>query len=199
MQPGDLRDGGGVRRDDEGVDRFPQRLEHGTIVHQFDCPITMKGASEQGFPPFFDHSRHTKITSHTCPTGPADVTAHGPSSSARRPPERARLGAMPDQWKPVLVGAGAGLLLFVLPDGAGALVIVIAALLAGWVLPQAPMAAATLFLAPTVVLGTVRLVLDDGSIGLGSAVFALVTAILVTAIFTHLGAGLALRRRPRAL
>ena len=105
---------------------------------------------------------------------------------------------MPDQWKPVLVGAGAGLLLLVLPDGAGGVVVVLAALLAGWILPQAPMAAAVLFLVPTVVLGTVRLLVDDGSIGLGSAVFALLTAVLVIAIVTHVGAGLALRRRPQS-
>ncbi|MEO6318718.1 MAG: hypothetical protein ABIP36_08040 [Acidimicrobiales bacterium] len=106
---------------------------------------------------------------------------------------------MPDQWKPALVGAGAGLLLFVLPGAVGSLIIILAALLAGWVLPKAPMAAAALFLAPTVALGAVRLLVDDGSVGLGSVVFALVTAVAVTAIFTHVGAGLAQRRRARAL
>ncbi len=88
--------------------------------------------------------------------------------------------------------------MFVLPDEASSLVVVVAAIVAGWVLPQAPMAAAALFLAPSVVLGTLRLLAEDGSISLGPAVLALVVAVLVTGIFSHVGAGLALRRRAQA-
>lgn len=104
------------------------------------------------------------------------------------------LPTMVARLKPAPVGLGAGLLLFALPDGVGPVVVIVAALAAGWVLPSEPMTAAVLFLAPSIALGTVRAVVDDETPAIGALLLALVGAVVVTAIFTHVGAGIALRR-----
>ena len=102
---------------------------------------------------------------------------------------------MSPRWRPAAVGAGAGLLLLVLPEGLGAvIVVVVAALVAGWVLPESPMAAAVLFLVPTTVVGAIRVVLEDDASNAGALIVGLVVTVLFVAVFTHVGAGLALRR-----
>jgi hypothetical protein len=99
-----------------------------------------------------------------------------------------------ERLKPVGVGLLAGLSSFVLPGSLGVVIMVVAALAAGWVLPSAPMAAALLFLAPALVLGAVRLLLDDSDVAVSTLLLALVSAVMVVAVFTHVGAGIALRR-----
>jgi hypothetical protein len=96
----------------------------------------------------------------------------------------------------VAVGIVAGLLLLVLPGGLAPVVLIVAGLLAGWVLPQRPTAAAALFLGPTAVVGAVRVIAEDGAPSVGALALSLVFAVLVVAVLTHVGAGLALRRRP---
>ena len=105
---------------------------------------------------------------------------------------------MGDRYKPVIVGVVTGLLLLVLPDGLGPVVLMVAAVLAGWVLAEEPMTAALLFLAPAVVLGTVRLLADHDAPSIGALVLSFVLAVFLAAILTHAGAGMALRRRPGA-
>ena len=100
---------------------------------------------------------------------------------------------MSERWKPVGVGLGTGIVLLALPDVAAAPALVAGALLAGWVTPSAPMLAAVLFFAPTLVLGAVRLTLDDMAPHAGALALGLLSAVMFTAIFTHVGAGLALR------
>lgn len=104
---------------------------------------------------------------------------------------------MEPRLKPVAVGAAAGVALFALPRGVGALVIVAGAVVAGWVLPREPMAAAVLFLLPTVALAAVRVIVDAELDATAGLVVALLMAVLFVGIFTHVGAGLALRRAPR--
>lgn len=101
---------------------------------------------------------------------------------------------MDARLKPVAVGVAAGVLLFVLPDGVGPIIVIAAALLAGVVLPEQPMTAAAFFLVPTIVVGAVRVLTEDAAPAAGALILALVTAVFFTAIFTHVGAGIALRR-----
>ncbi len=102
---------------------------------------------------------------------------------------------MDDRWGPVGAGLAAGLLVAFLPDVLGPVVLVVAALFAGWILPGAPMKAAALFVLPTIVIGFVRMILDDASDAAGAFAFGAVIAVAVAAIFTHVGAGVALRRQ----
>lgn len=102
-----------------------------------------------------------------------------------------------DWYKPVGVGLATGLALFLLPEAVGLPILLLGAVLAGWLLPTAPLAAAALFLVPTAVLGAVRLLSDDAG-SAGTLVGALVSAVLVAAVCTHVGAGLALRRERAA-
>ena len=108
---------------------------------------------------------------------------------------RAILPILDPRLKPVTVGAAAGLLLFVLPNGLSPIVLVSAALLAGWLLPSEPMSAALLFLLPTVVVGGIRVLAGDNTPAAGAMALGLVITVLFVAIFTHVGAGMALRRR----
>lgn len=101
---------------------------------------------------------------------------------------------MDERVKPVIVGLAAGVLSLALPGSFGPVVIIAAALLAGWVLPSAPMLAAFLFLAPTALVGVVRLLLDDDGVSGSVLGFAVVGAVMLTAIFTHVGAAFAMRR-----
>lgn len=96
---------------------------------------------------------------------------------------------------PVGAGLAAGLLAALLPDGVGVVVILVAALVAGWLLPDAPMKAAVLFVLPAVAIGFARMILDDRSDAAGAFAFGSVVAVVVAAIFTHVGAGIALRRK----
>jgi len=105
------------------------------------------------------------------------------------------LGDMGDRARPVIVGVAAGLLVLVLPGGLGPGVVIAAALLAGWLLPREPVIAAALFLAPGIAGATVRVLLDDDGPPLGALVLSFVLAVLFVAILTHVGAGMALRRR----
>lgn len=98
-----------------------------------------------------------------------------------------------DALKPPLVGLAAGLLSVALPSGLGLVIIIAAAFLAGWLLPTQPMTAAALFLAPAIVIGTIVVLADDAS-NVGSLFLGFVGVVLFTAIFTHVGAGIALRR-----
>ena len=97
--------------------------------------------------------------------------------------------------RPVAVGLAVGLLLVALPEGIGPVIVVVGALVAGWVLPTEPMVAALLYLLPAIVLGGIRLLLDDGSVAMGALLFGLVIGVAFVAIFTHVGAGIALRHQ----
>lgn len=99
---------------------------------------------------------------------------------------------------PVSLGVGAGLVQFAAPESLGFLIVIIAAIAAGWSMADEPMKAAVLFLLPTILLGAARLLFGDASVSAGVLVLALVVAVMFTAIFTHLGAGIALRRRGAA-
>ena len=81
-----------------------------------------------------------------------------------------------------------------LPDGAGLVIVVVAALAAGWLLPHEPVKAAVLFVLPTVAIGFVRMLVDDESGAAGAFALGSAIAVVVAAIFTHVGAGIALRR-----
>ena len=100
-----------------------------------------------------------------------------------------------DRYKPVVVGVAAGILSLVLPGGLTPLVVIVAALVAGWLLPGEPVVAAALFLAPGVVAGTVRVLIDGDAPSIAALALVLLCAVLFVGILTHLGAGLALRRR----
>ncbi len=102
---------------------------------------------------------------------------------------------MDERWGPIGVGLAGGLLVPFLPDVAGAVVLCVAALVAGWILPRAPMKAAALFVLPTIVVGLVRMIVNDASDAAGAFAFGAVIAVAVAAIFTHVGAGIALRRQ----
>jgi hypothetical protein len=93
------------------------------------------------------------------------------------------------------VGVGTGLLVVVVPDGIGVVFALAGAVLAGFVYPRGPMVAAVLFLSPPFVVLGVRLVIDDGSVDLVGLALGLVSGVIVVAIFTHVGAGIALRRQ----
>lgn len=102
---------------------------------------------------------------------------------------------MDERWGPIGVGLAGGLLVSFLPDVLGPVVLISAALLAGWILHRAPMKAAALFVLPTIVIGFVRMILNDASDAAGAFAFGAVIAVVVAAIFTHVGAGIALRRQ----
>ena len=101
---------------------------------------------------------------------------------------------MNKRWGPVGFGIAGGLLAAFLPGALGPAALVIAALLAGWVLPRAPMEAAALFVLPTLLIGVGRMILDDASDAAGAFAVGAVMAVVFAAIFTHVGAGMALRR-----
>ena len=82
------------------------------------------------------------------------------------------------------------------PSGLGPVILVAAALVAGWLLPREPLMAAVVFLVPTLAVGVIRLLIDDETPSAGPLAFAAGSAIFIAAILTHLGAGMALRRRP---
>lgn len=102
---------------------------------------------------------------------------------------------MAARLKPIVIGAVAGVLLFVAPGGLAPLILVVAALLAGWALPGEPMTAAALFLVPTIVVGAVRVLTDDDAPAIGVLVMGLVVTLLIVGVLTHVGAGIALRRQ----
>ena len=104
---------------------------------------------------------------------------------------------MRDAYKPLLAGAAVLAISPVLPNVVGALLVVAAALLLGWVLPAQPTRTAILFLAPFIVVRTVMVLVDDAS-EVGSALVGFAIAAVVMSVFTHLGAALALRRRADA-
>src|SRR3546814_450643 len=104
------------------------------------------------------------------------------------------LGRMDPRLKPAAVGVAAGIISVVLPEGIGPVVIVAAALAAGCLLPSAPMQAAVLFLLPALVLGAVRFAIDDGAEVSGGLAVGAVMALIFVAIFTHVGADIAMRR-----
>jgi hypothetical protein len=58
-----------------------------------------------------------------------------------------------------------------------------------------PVMAAILFLAPALVVGALRLLADDSNGNLAGIALGFVLAVAFTAILTHVGAGLALRRK----
>ena len=102
---------------------------------------------------------------------------------------------MDPRLKPVVAGIVAGVALLVLPEGLGPVVVVVGALAAGWSLPSAPMPAAVLFLVPAIVLGSIRVLVEDDRPAVGALLLALVMAVLFIAIFTHVGAGIVQRRQ----
>lgn len=93
------------------------------------------------------------------------------------------------------LGLAAGVVQFALPESLGILVVIVAAFAAGWVLPEEPITAALLFLLPAIVLGTARALLGDEVGSVAPLVFGLAIAAMFTAFLTHIGAGVALRRR----
>ena len=91
---------------------------------------------------------------------------------------------MGERWKPVLIGVAAGVLVSFIPDGPGTLVLVVAALAAGWVLPEEPLVAALLFLGPAIIIRSIQALVADGPSQLGKLAIALVFTIMFVAIFT---------------
>lgn len=102
---------------------------------------------------------------------------------------------MDARWWPVGFGLAAGVLAGFLPQALGSVVWIVAALAAGWMLPRAPMLAAALFVLPSIVVGIFRLILSDASDALGAFAIGVAVAIVLAAMFTHIGAGIALRRK----
>lgn len=102
---------------------------------------------------------------------------------------------MDRRWGPIAAGLVAGLVSAVVPDTIGLVVLLVATLAAGWLLPEAPVRAALLFVLPAVAIGLVRMVVGDRSDAVGAFIVGSIVAVVVAAIFTHVGAGLALRRR----
>ena len=84
---------------------------------------------------------------------------------------------------------------FALPEGLGFVVVAVATCAAGWFLASEPMQAALFFLLPAVVLGAIRVIAEEGTAPIGAMLFGLVIAVMTIAVFTHLGAGVALRRQ----
>lgn len=95
------------------------------------------------------------------------------------------------------VGLLTGAVAAVLPGIVGTLVLIAGAMLAGWLLPSEPMKAAALFVLPAALVGAVRIVLDDTSEVLPALLVGVLLALVLAAIFTHVGAGIALRRQNR--
>lgn len=102
---------------------------------------------------------------------------------------------MSEGTRPILIGLFAGGAGAALPGGAGAIVLVAGAVMAGWVLPSEPMRAAVLFVLPAIVIGAVRIVLNDETDVLPALLVGSIVALFVAAVFTHVGAGVALRRQ----
>ncbi len=94
----------------------------------------------------------------------------------------------------VAVGVAAGVIITMSPDGAVPFVALGAAIMAGVLRPGEPMVAAALVLAPTFVVALMRTLVDSDR-DVGALFLALVSALFVTAIVTHLSAGVVLRRR----
>ncbi len=95
-----------------------------------------------------------------------------------------------------LIGLGAGAAGAFLPDIIGRLVVFAGAVLAGWVLPGEPVKAAAFFVLPAALLSAVRFMLDDeADVPPAAFLIAVVFALVLAAIFTHVGAGIALRRQ----
>ena len=96
----------------------------------------------------------------------------------------------------VLVGLAAGLVIAVAPEGAIPVIALLAAVAAGVILFETPMVAAVLVLAPTIVLALVRTALDSDR-DVGAMTLAIISSVFVTAIVTHIAAGVRARRRAR--
>jgi hypothetical protein len=94
----------------------------------------------------------------------------------------------------VLVGVLAGLLIAVAPEGAIPLIALGAAAVAGVRLYERPMTAALLVLVPTVVLALLRAALDSDR-DVGAMAMTIISSVFVTAIVTHVAAGVTARRR----
>ncbi len=99
---------------------------------------------------------------------------------------------------PALLGAGAGAAQVLLPTGLGVVVLIVAAFVAGVVLPEQPMTAAGLFVLPAIVVGFAQVLLD-GSSAIGSFLFGSIVSVMFVGILTHFAAGIVLRRRPEQL
>ncbi len=93
----------------------------------------------------------------------------------------------------ILVGVAAGLAIAVLPEGAIPIVALASALIAGALLPLRPMVAGVLVLVPTIMVAVVRTA-GDSDRKVGAMVLALLSAVFVAAILTHVSAGVVLRR-----
>lgn len=93
----------------------------------------------------------------------------------------------------VVVGVVAGIAMAVMPDGVIPLVALAAALVAGALLPLRPMVVAVLVLVPTIIVAVIRTAIDSDR-DVGAMLLALVSAVFVTAILTHLSAGVVTRR-----
>ncbi len=96
-----------------------------------------------------------------------------------------------------VVGLLTGAVAAILPDIVSTLVLIAGAMLAGWLLPSKPMKAAALFVLPAALVGAVRIILDDASDVLPALLIGVLLALVLAAIFTHVGAGIALRRQNR--
>ena len=94
----------------------------------------------------------------------------------------------------VVVGLVAGVAVALLPEGAIPFVALAAALAAGALLSDKPMVAAVLVLVPTIVVGVARTIVDSDR-NVGAMALALLSALFVAAILTHLSAGFTQRRR----
>ena len=79
------------------------------------------------------------------------------------------------------------------PSWAVVIAIVVGPFVAGMVVPDEPVRAGLLVLAPAVVAGLVRILVDAPE-ALGSFLFALVSGAVFVLVFSHLGAGVQRRR-----
>jgi hypothetical protein len=94
----------------------------------------------------------------------------------------------------VAIGTIAGAALAVLPTGIAPLVAAGAAIGAGWIMSLRPGLAAVLVVVPTACVGFLR-VLADPDVGVGAILISTIFATVLAAVCTHIGGGMALRRR----
>jgi hypothetical protein len=179
----------GPRRDGvEGATALAHLLERGVggrgdvVQVEVDLrPVRAGGHDRGSLCP--DHRRHAPHSA-----GSAALLASGERMTC----DASGVG---DRYKPVVVAVAAGILSLVLPGELTPVVVIAGALVAGWFLPGEPVVAAALFLVPGVVAGTLRILIDGDAPSIGALALVLLCAVLFVAVLTHLGAGLALRRR----
>ena len=94
---------------------------------------------------------------------------------------------------PLVLGVAVVVVALVGPPAVAAVLGSVAAAIAGWACPEAPVRVGTLVLAPQAATALVRTLAGGASWGI--LAFALVGGLMWSLIGSHLGAGVALRRR----